>query len=373
MSVSVVSQIYWLDILSTRLGKHLRRGIPYDDDVCFTEVMFTGVSIQFWLEAAICVLHMPPFIESREFSSTFMSNIVVYRLETVGCAGAMLRVYLAWRPFAHWVLKDIPSKHNIASFAEIDFNSTFVIKWMLNSWHAVIYISSAWLCVLIVASYIFRLAEHMHSCALQHHQHPACLKPTARTWSLYGREFDKENDLYYVNSVWFIFTCITPGSGGNVAVATHFGRLVAAVGVICGVLITSLTTAALGNLMIFTTAEHTARGILKRESSRMAYTTAGVNTISLWWRNLKKHEITRNQRKMGLYGYRREFVAAERVLKVELEECASTSTKIEQIVVRTRHMQAVMDKIGINLFISMKHKDQPSFKPPTPPSRPPTQ
>merc|ERR1711939_545155 len=140
---------------------------------------------------------------------------------------------------------------------------------------------------------------------------------------------------------------------GNVAVATHFGRCVAAAAVMVGVLIGSLTTAALGNLMIFNPAEHTARGIMKRESNRLLYIRAAANIIALWWRRRRApHKVTRNQRKMDLFGYRRDFVAAERVLKVDLEECASTSAKINQIVKNANEVRAILDEIGINLMAS---------------------
>ena len=308
-----------------------------------------------------------------------MSNVVVYRLETIGCAATMMRVYLVWRVIAYYILKDLPSKHNIADYAQVQFDSTFVLKWMLNSWHAVFYISTGWFGVLIVASYIYRLAEHMHSCLIQFSQHEACLQTNAKVWSLYGRDFEKENDLNIFNSFWFIFTCIMPGSGGNVAVATHFGRCVAAGAVICGVLIVSLTTAALGNLMIFTPEEHTARGIMKRESCRILYLQAAANIIALWWRKRRApKKITRTQREMEIFGYRREFVAAERVLRVDLEDCASTKAKIDQIVVHTKELSATLNDVGVNLFsLGMDRKQRlaisrTSSQSPSPPSRPPS-
>ena len=344
-------RIYWISIMQQRLSVHLRRGAPYDSNITIWDVCFGSGSAWFWFEVAICILHIPPISGTWEFSSTFMSNVVVYRLETIGCAATMMRVYLVWRVIAYYVLKDLPSKHNIAGYAGIQFDSTFVVKWMLNSWHAVFYISMGWFGVLIVASYIYRLAEHMHSCLIRFSHHEACVRDEAKVWSLYGRDFEKENDLNIFNSFWFIFTCIMPGSGGNVAVATHFGRCVAAGAVIAGVLIGSLTTAALGNLMIFTPAEHTARGIMKRESCRILYMRAAANIIALWWRKRRAPKnINRVQRKMDIFGYRREFVAAERVLRVDLEECASTQAKINQIVSHTKELSATLDEVGVNLF-----------------------
>ena len=113
-TIACIYRIYWLKILHSRLLVHLRRGIPYDPEVTVTDVCWSQASVWFWLEVFVCILHVPPFVGASEFSSTFMSNIVVYRLETVGCATTMLRVYLAWRCVVYHILKDLPSKQNIA-------------------------------------------------------------------------------------------------------------------------------------------------------------------------------------------------------------------------------------------------------------------
>jgi hypothetical protein len=45
-----------------------------------------------------------------------------------------LPVYLLWRPLVDHILKDFPSKHNVAAFANIEFDSMFVFKvrcWFL--------------------------------------------------------------------------------------------------------------------------------------------------------------------------------------------------------------------------------------------------
>ena len=197
----------------------------------------------------------------------------------------------------------------------------------------------------------------------QHSAHDDCRLPNARVWVIFGREFEKQNDLYILNSAWFIFTSVTPGAGGNVLAATHFGRSVAAVAVICGVIIACVTTAALGNLMVFAPSEHTAMAIMEREKSRQVLRVFAANMIALWWRRWRSPgKISKRQRKMDLHGYRREFVAAQQMLQVEVEQCASVSTKIEQISTRTRYMSECIDQVGINLFshkISRRKKGSP--------------
>jgi hypothetical protein len=123
--------------------------------------------------------------------------------------------------------------------------------------------------------------------------------------------------------------------------------------VMCGVLIVCVTTAALGRLVLFSSNEVTARAIMEREKSREILRSFAVSMISLWWRQRRgRSKITKRQRKMELYGYRREFVAAQQMLRVEVEQCTSISTKIEQISSRTRYMSECIDQVGINLFSS---------------------
>ena len=55
-----------------------------------------------------------------------------------------------------------------------------------------------------------------------------CLLEAAKTWRVAGREFQKENDVYFFNSCWFVTTSMMPGGGGNVLAASHFGRLIGA-------------------------------------------------------------------------------------------------------------------------------------------------
>jgi hypothetical protein len=222
---------------------------------------------------------------------------------------------------------------------------------MLNSWHAIFYLASGWFCVLMVLSYAFRLGEHMHSCALPNSGHADCQKENAKNWNVYGEHFEKENDLNYFNAVWFVLTCITPGAGGNIVVATHFGRTVASASVISGLLMQSLMTAALGNLMVFNPAEHTTRGIIRREGNRKTYMETAANIIALWWRKRRsRNKLTRRQRNSEMQGYRKEFVYAAKALKVDIEECTSMSTKIDKIATATKHVEEFLDKTVENIF-----------------------
>jgi len=74
-------KIYHTKVIYDRLNRHLRRGSPYDEDVWFVSVLFGPKSFWFWLELLVNLLHMPFFVTTTfEISSTFMSNVVVYKL-----------------------------------------------------------------------------------------------------------------------------------------------------------------------------------------------------------------------------------------------------------------------------------------------------
>lgn len=296
-----VYRIYWTNILYQRLHIFLRRGTPLDDDVGPADVFKRP---WFLLECLVCVLHCPPFV-SFEWSNEAMGNIVVYRIETLMCSWTILRLYLCWRSLADRIIADIPSKHHIAGCTGVHFDSVFVLKTMLNSWNSIYWIAAFFISVVGIGGYVFRLAENTHSCKFENSTHPDCGQRSARYWTIFGREFEQKNDLYLLNSAWFIFTSVIPGGGGNMLAATHFGRCVAAGCVICGVLITSLTTASLGNLMLFTASEHTAMGVMNRERFRNHLKASAADIICIWWRKRRKPSaLTRRQRKMQVYGFR---------------------------------------------------------------------
>ena len=65
---------------------------------------------------------------------------------------------------------------------------------------------------------------------------------------------------------------------------THLGRMCAAIANIFCILLGALLAAVIGNLTVFSPTEDTARGIIRRESGRVAYETAAANIIALWWK-----------------------------------------------------------------------------------------
>ena len=134
-----------------------------------TDVDFKNVVRQkwFWIECILCIIHCPPFVTGEISPPASMNNIVVYRVETLICALSLTHLYLLWRAFADYMLQDLPSRDSIAAYTGVNFNSTFVLKRMLNSWMAICWISIFYLVVVLVGGYLFRIAEHMHSCLFE--------------------------------------------------------------------------------------------------------------------------------------------------------------------------------------------------------------
>jgi hypothetical protein len=82
---------------------------------------------------------------------------------------------------------------------------------------------------------------------------PCCaLTRTGRTVCSVTRRFVQVNDMYLWNAWWFIFITMTTVGYGDIVPSTHMGRLTSVVACFVGIVIQSLITAALANLMRFT-------------------------------------------------------------------------------------------------------------------------
>ncbi|KAJ1479589.1 hypothetical protein T484DRAFT_1813629, partial [Baffinella frigidus] len=86
-------------------------------------------------------------------------------------------------------------------------------------------------------------------------------------WVAYSdhSKFEKVNDLHVANACWFIFVTMTTIGYGDIAPSTHVGRFVAVIAAQVGIILVSLITAALANLMKYDTSEQSAMVIIGRE------------------------------------------------------------------------------------------------------------
>ena len=56
------------------------------------------------------------------------------------CYNILARVYLMWHPIRTYMMSDIPNSTSVAAFANVRFDSIFVLKRMVNSWNAASYL-----------------------------------------------------------------------------------------------------------------------------------------------------------------------------------------------------------------------------------------
>jgi hypothetical protein len=103
-------------------------------------------------------------------------------------------------------------------------------------------------------------------------------------WTKYdGQVYTKRNDVYLWNSCWFVFISMTTVGFGDVTPTTHAGRFMAVVSGFLGIVIVSLITASLANLLKFTSSEELGLNMIRRERARVLMEGAAAEIIRLWW------------------------------------------------------------------------------------------
>jgi hypothetical protein len=288
---------HWLEILNVRLNEHLSRGTKLDVDVTFRSV---GANVWFWVEFIICAVHVPPFMTS-EVGGLNMENMVVYRIETMGCVWNMFRFYLLWWAFVHFMVHDLPMRHTVGSYSNVKFESLFALKRSLNTWYSFLYLSVGWAVLIVLLGYTYMSAE-ASSCLLPGSKNQLCLEESARIWTAADQsKFEKVNDLFLANSCWFIFVTMTTIGYGDVTPSTHVGRFVAVVAAQVGIILTALFTAALTNLMKYDQREQSAMVIIEREITKSNLMNKAQEIISLWWRRCKGKSVSRRQQRQDIY------------------------------------------------------------------------
>ena len=115
-----------------------------------------------------------------EMSLKTLDNIVVYRYEMIFCCYNILaRLYLLWYPIKWYMLRDIPNIQNVAAFANINFDSLFVLKRMVNSWNAGAYLAISTCLFMLLFGYLYRCCE-VTACVFSSTRHKDCLLPSAQ-------------------------------------------------------------------------------------------------------------------------------------------------------------------------------------------------
>ena len=289
LCVLLLVYMYWIQVQLERVLLHVHQ---------FRNVQASVLSLStilknpvFYIELLIVGAHCPPNLD-YQYGSLIMGNFMVYRIETVFSCLNLLRIYLIWRVVAHWMLSDLPKRHTLAGFKRVNLGTAFILKRMLNSWASFIYITVMWCITVFMFGYWFRAAE-LTACQFPPMRnaeplHPGCFTDEAHTWTLYGSSFEKINDYYLQNSCWLMFVTITTVGYGERTVTTHFGRLTASIAGLAGLLLVSLMTASLGQMMQWTDTEGAANRVIDRDRLRTRLQKLASNIICRWWRRMQK-------------------------------------------------------------------------------------
>jgi len=207
-------RLHSLQILFERIRLHLRALHVLQEEVQLGEVLGRW---SLWGELVVCCVHVPPYV-TWEVPLYNWNNLLTYRLETLGAAFNLLRLFLFWKCFRDAATSSLPRRHTVSSFTGVRMDSAFVLKRILNSPQAFGFIAGVWLLLLLVSSYWFRCFE-LSACFFGSSQYPLCESLEAKVWVLdfQGEHnttvnvdaFEKVNDLYIQNALWAMFTTST--------------------------------------------------------------------------------------------------------------------------------------------------------------------
>lgn len=337
-------QHYWLKIVIDRLLRHLKYGQDFDPGVPMLSILSERL---FWVEVLVSCTHLPPW-STGETSIEMMNNVVVYRFEMIFCCWNLLRVYLLWRPFRTWMTSDISNKHNIAAALNLHLESLFVIKRIVNSWNALLYLAFFWMLAIVAFGYVYRCTEAT-ACAFKYTVHADCLLPNAQYWVIYGTKFDKSNDLFVWNAMWLTFVTMTSVGYGDHIPTTHGGRLVQAAATINGIILASLITACLGNQFLFSHNEHGALMVIQREKSRIKLLRAAAQILILWWRRIKG-TLSAQQKHRDKFVLRRQFLEAKMETLQEIEDLEGIGSRVKRVGDRIKAIEDTLEQMAEKIW-----------------------
>lgn len=368
--VAFLLRDYYLQDLVGRIDDHIRRNRPLDFNKGKWEFLF---EVALWVEIVVCVPHLPPSCTFTIKVSNF-GNFLLYRAEQMGVCYGMLRIYLLWRLVKRWALADLPSKSAVSLITNVRLGSSFALKRMLNGLSSTMFLILLWLISCGLIAYLYRAAE-MTACqfaSTHHHQGCAEWNESGGTWQMTGKEpFRKENDVYVWTSLWVAAMTTTSVGYGDRVPTTHYGRFLAAVITMIGIVLGSLLTAALGNVLRWSSPEFYANVLLDREVARKQIEQQSAMLIQLWWRQYK------NRKGIQSHGWRavahsvldrqahlehrvRDAVGAlsEAKKKVHkpVEDCLSHSDKLTQALRKVKELEGRVEDIGRLLW--QKEKEQ---------------
>jgi len=350
-----IIQHEWMSILFTRSRLTLTRALDGEPDaMCSPHVTLGELfgRVELLLELLFVGVHLPPGV-TFETGYKSIDNFVSHRGETILCLVNTCRVYLLFRSIREALLSRLPKRQTIARMSRVEMDSSFALKLVLNSWNGYIYIAAWWLASLLFSAYWFRSLE-MTACLLPSATHPLCLEPEATTWYINGEFVEKVNNAEFTSALWFnIVTSLSVGYG-DVVPDTHVGKFIACIMAVVGIIASSLLAAALSEVLQFTGDEAGLIQLVVREQKREKLRVASAQVIQAWfWRVIVKRQCG-PRRKKRLAMAKRVFAKTSFEVKMDVDECAGTESKIDTINQDTTYIVQSLGLFSDRLNKAMK-------------------
>jgi len=118
-----------------------------------------------------------------------------------------------------------------------------------------------------------------------------------------------------------------------------------------GILLASLVTAALANLMRLNPSEFSGLSIMAREAARIDMREHAADIIILTWKRWKGKRLSRTQRNHGrMWHLKAEFQEARIKSMIEIADCVSLSGKLEKISRSTKLINKCVNQLSAVLW-----------------------
>jgi len=118
-----------------------------------------------------------------------------------------------------------------------------------------------------------------------------------------------------------------------------------------GILLASLVTAALANLMRLNPSEFSGLSIMAREAARIDMRKNAADIIILTWKRWKGKRLSRTQRNHGrMWHLKAEFQEARIKSMIEIADCVSLSGKLEKISRSTKLINKCVNQLSAVLW-----------------------
>lgn len=150
--------------------------------------------------------------------------------------------------------------------------------------------------------------------------------------------------------MWLTFVTMTTVGYGDLVPSTHGGRLAMAFASVTGILLASLITAAITNLIVLTPQEQSASSTIEREQARLNLRKTASMLIIAWWKKRKGKTLSRAQSKLDKFVLRREFLELKLDTMQEISDLASMDSKLDKVTKSVKDIEAQLERIAEYLW-----------------------